>query len=156
LSGEVMAACKSPGAIADATTRSMDQTVLMMKDRLAAFLYSDGGGSIGRRASISTNVITLTNADDAKNFQKGQYIRASTARTGGSVKGGTPCQVVRVTYGLTTSTVEVDNAANISGFADNDYLFNDGDYDAVPRGLEGWLPASDPSSSDSFLGVNRS
>lgn len=156
LDGEVMRATKSDlGAIERVTTRAMDQTVLTMKDRLAMLLYGNGSGKIGQRLSAAANVLTLTNPDDAKNFQKGQYIQSSATLTGGAARTG-QCQVVRVTYGLTTSTVEVDNVANITSFADADFLYNSSDYDAVPRGLESWLPTSDPLTSDSYLGVNRS
>lgn len=156
LDGEVMQATEGDaGAIEEATTSAMDQTVQTMKDRLAAYLYGDGSGSIGARLSAAANVLTLSNPDDAKNFQEGQYIAASATKTGGALRAG-QCQVLRVTYGLTASTVEVDNVANITGFANADFLYNAKDYDTVPRGLEAWIPASDPASGATFLGVDRS
>lgn len=156
MSGEVLRATKSDlGAIERVTRRSMDQTVQTMKDRLACFLYGNGSGKIGQRASVVGQVITLTNADDAKNFQKGQYVQASATLTGGATRAG-QCQITAVNYGKVTSTITVDAVANITGFADADFLYNASDYDAVPRGLEAWIPPTDPLSTDNFLNVNRS
>lgn len=155
LDGEVMRATKSDvGAIERVTTRAMDQTVLTMKDRLAAAFFGDGSGNIGARLSVAGNVITLSNPDDAKNFQRGQYIQAALAKTGGVLRVG-QCQVTQVTYGLVTSKVTVDNVANITGFADGDFLYNAAAYDNVPRGLEAWIPPVDPTSGSLFLNVDR-
>jgi hypothetical protein len=48
------------------------------------------------------------------------------------------------------------DATNIPGLAVNDYLFRGGNYNNVLIGVGGWVPASDPGSTDSFYGQNRS
>lgn len=154
--GEAIKATRSDaGSVEKAVKDGQNETIQTMKDRLALFLYGDGSGVIGRRSSLSSNTITLETADDAKNFQKGQWLAFSATQTGGSVKAG-QCQVTRVLYGRTTSTVTVDDISQISGHANDDYIYNSSDYDAVPQGLEAWIPVDDPSSSDDFNGVNRS
>lgn len=156
LTGEVIKATRSNvGSIEKAVKDTNNQTIQTIKDRLALWLYGDGSGVIGRRSSLNTNTITLASADDAKNFQKGQYLQFSATQTGGSIKTG-QCQVTKVTYGRTSSTITVDDISLISGHANDDYIYNASDYDAVPTGLGGWIPTSDPSASDSFFGVNRS
>lgn len=153
--GEVIKATRSTvGSIEKAVKDTNAQTIQTIKDRLALWLFGDGSGVIGRRSSLNTNTITLATADDAKNFQKGQWIQFSATQTGGSIKAG-QTQVVRVLYGRTTSTIEVSDISLISGHANDDYIYNASDYDAVPRGLAAWIPSSDPTST-TFLGVDRS
>lgn len=157
ITGEAIKATRSKvGSIEQAVKDTMDETVQTMKDRLALFLYGNGSGVIGQRSgALSGNIMTLVNPDDAKNFQKGQWIQSSGTLTGGAVRSG-QAQVLKVNYGRVTSTVEFVDASLIVGFLASDFLYNASDYDAVPRGLEAWIPTSDPGASDSFLGVNRS
>jgi hypothetical protein len=156
ITGEAIKATRSKrGSVEKAVTDTMDQTVQTMKDRLSLFLWGDGGGCIGRGASIDTNTITLANADDAKNFQEGQYVQFSATQTGGSIKAG-QTQITHVNYGLTTSTITVDDITDITAHAATDYIFNASDYDAVPHGLAAWIPTTNPSPGESFFGVDRS
>jgi hypothetical protein len=144
------------GAIEKATKDHVTQTVQTMKDRLALYLYLDGSGVLGQRSgALSGNIMTLVNADDAKNFQQGQWVQASDTLTGTTVRDGA-ARVKKVTWGRTTSTVEFYDASLITSFTASDYLFNSSDKGAIPTGLEGWNPITDPSSGEDFFGVDRS
>lgn len=136
-------------------TKVHDNTIKTMKNRMALQIYGSGTGRIGRRASISSNTITLETLDDAKNFQEGQWLVFDDADGGGSVKAG-QCQVENVNF--EEGKITVDNIAAITGHADNDYIFNAAnDYDACPKGLEAWFPTTAPAvGGATFLGVDRS
>lgn len=120
-------------------------------------LYGDGSGAIGRRSSASTNVITLTNANDITNFEVGMTVVAAATTTGTLRTGSTTVAAVDRSAG----TVTLTSAAAISSFADNDYLFVSGDAannGGTPlriSGLESWNPASAPGAT-AFFGADRS
>jgi hypothetical protein len=127
---------------------------------LSKFLFSNGGGALGRRLSLATQTITLTNSADAVNFWPGQQLVASTGDgSGGSdaLKGGTPVTVQSVDRDL--GTVTVDAIANITGNANNDYLFLRGTFagnvstKAIFKGFSTWFTAAAPT--DTLWGVAR-
>lgn len=129
-------------------------------------LYNIGGGARGRRTSISSNTVTLTNKWDTVNFYKGMTVGASANENGSSPRvGDTP--VTHVSH--KAGTVTLANAASIASFTNNDFLFRAADlaagttkcltglgspYDTTST--SGWLPCADPTAGDSFFGVDRS
>jgi hypothetical protein len=142
------------GAFLKFAQKASDSTLDEMGRRLSQALFSDGTGYIGQRASISTNTITLSTADDAKNFMVGMYVGAVSS---GSARTGTT-YVTAVDYD--NGKVTVNSAAAITSFADNDYLVaantSTTDYNTFITGLAGYFPLTAPSSGESFLGVDRS
>jgi hypothetical protein len=154
LNGEAMAACSDKGAFLDLVTQETDGVLAEVGDSLAFDLYRDGNGNRGRRSSASTNVITLTTADDARNFKVGMTVVASSGATGASLRtGSTTVAAVDEDAG----TVTLTSAAGITSFADNDYLFRIGDPNGVcMEGLAALFPLTAPVlSSDSFRGIDR-
>lgn len=144
-------ASKDVGAFARARKVEIDSMLDELARSLEISLWRSGSGSIGRRSSISGNVITLTNVADAKNFHVGQTVVFSTADGGGSVKAGsTFVTAVNEPEGKVT----VDDITDITSPLDNDYIFVQGDYDAKIKGVEAWIPLTAPSSS-LFFGVDR-
>jgi hypothetical protein len=139
-------------ALADAIDSEMESTTEALKRSLCVGIYGNGGGSLGRRSSLSTNTITLTNPGDCVNFEVGMVLKASSADgTSGAVRAGS-ATVTNVNP--SGGTVTVDSAAGITGFADNDYLFVEGDFGLKIKGLGAWIPTSAPSST-AFFGVDR-
>jgi hypothetical protein len=136
----------------EARKSEADGIIMSLKNNLAMNLYRNGGGARGRRASASSNVITLTDPADVVNFEVDMVLRFSTADgTSGALKtGSTPIVAVDRDAG----TIEVDDITDITTPADNDYIFVAGDFGAAPSGLAAWLPASAPSAS-LFFGVDR-
>lgn len=122
-------------------------------DSMAFDTYRAGNGMRGRISAISTNVITFTNFDDARNFQEGMQVIADDTITGASPRVGT----------TTVASVDEDNgqitltsAAAITALAVNDYLFRQGDPGTCADGFENFFPLTAPAPGDSFRGVDRS
>jgi hypothetical protein len=153
LDGESLMACDSKGSFLDLVTLETDAVITEHIDRLAFDLYRDGSGQRGRRASVSSQTITLSDPDTARNFKINMQIIASTNADGSSPRAGS-AKVTAVS--LASGTVTVDAVANITSFADNDYLFAIGDPSTCVEGLESLTPLTAPSPSESFRSVDRS
>lgn len=154
LDGEAMAAAEgNGGAFLDLVTQETDGVIEEHGDTLSFELYRDGKSDRGRRSSISTNTVTLTVADDARNFKVGMTVIASPNQDGSSPRtGSTTIAAVNEDAG----TVTLTSAAAITSFADNDYLFRLGDANAGIEGLAAHLPLTAPASGESFRSVDRS
>lgn len=153
LNGEAMAACTNDGALYDLVTKESDRIIKEMGDRLAFDLFRDGNGIRGRRASAAADVITLTDANDVRNFKVGMTIGADDTSTGLSPRSGTTT-VTAIDEDL--GTITLTSAAAITGFADNDYLFNAADPGTCMEGFEKCTPLTAPTAGDSFRGIDRS
>lgn len=153
MNGEAIAAAADRGAFLDLVRQETDGKIEEMGDNLAFDLYRDGTGVRGRRASLSGNIVTLTVADDARNFKEGMTVIADNNATGASPgAGSTKVSAVDEDAG----TVTLVSAAALTGFADNDYLFRKGDPGTCMEGLATCTPLTAPASGDSFRGIDRS
>lgn len=155
LNGEAMAACGDKGAFLDLVTTETDGVLEEMGDNLAFDLYRNGSGLRGRRSSISGEVITLTTADDARNFKVGMTIVADDTITGLSLRSGSAV-VASVDETAGTVTLATGGAAAIGSFSDNDYLFRIGDPGTCVEGLSALFPLTTPTPAESFRGIDRS
>jgi hypothetical protein len=154
LDGEAIAAADGDdGALIELVTAETDGIINELVDSLAYDLYRDGTGKRGRRLSASTNIITLTVADDARNFKVGMTVMASANANGSSPRVGTTTVAAVDEDG---GTVTLTSAAAITSFADNDYLFRSGDPTTCIEGLEVCTPLTAPSPSESFRTKDRS
>ena len=155
LNGEAIAAAEgNDGAFYDLVTQETDGVLEEMGDRLAFDLYREGNGLRGRRASAATNVITLTVADDARNFKVGMTVVASSGATGASLRAGS---TTVASVDEDAGTVTLTSAAAITSFADNDALFASGEQNgACMEGLEALNPLAAPSAAENFRGIDRS
>jgi hypothetical protein len=142
-------------AFMEAATVEIDGAIQSATRSLAIALYGTGSGSIGQVAnsSFATPVLQLTQPEAVTNFEVGMKLQASTADGGGSVKSGT-LTIVGVDRDLGTLTMSGNLSAGIASIAQNDFLFQEGDYDSKIKGLSAWVPASAPSSAP-FFSVNR-
>jgi hypothetical protein len=131
-----------------------DAILIEHGDSCAFDFYRDKSGVRGKRASLAGNVITLTSADDARNFKEGMVVGASTGADGitGARVGTTSVTAIDEV----TGSVTVLNAASITSFQDNDFLFRDGDPGTCIEGLEVCTPLTAPTGGDSFRGKDRS
>jgi hypothetical protein len=117
--------------------------------------YRNGSGVRGVvLAGTGTNTLTLTNPEDAANFEVGMSIDGAT---GAGAPHGTPDTISAINRiaGTLVSTAATWNAAILNG----DNLFVEGDYTAAASvnmlaGLEAWVPAAAPGAG-LFFGVNR-
>jgi hypothetical protein len=141
------------GAFFDLVTMETDRVLEEMGDSYAFDFYRDTYGMRGRISSISGNILTLTEPDDARNFKEGMTLQADDTSTGASPRAGT-MEVEAVDEDA--GTVEVDNVAGITGLAANDYLFRDGDAGTCMQGLEVCTPLAAPVfGTDSFREIDR-
>lgn len=160
LDGETMMAAKAQGgrlAFADVVTKENDRIITEYGDDQAFGLYRDGTGMRARVTSEASEVLTLTVADDARNFKINMVLQADNAAAGTSPNAGTT-YVTAVDTDAGTVTVEDASDASIVA---NDYLFRNGanGTGTSPSYLEGLgvtTPLTAPAlGSDSFRGIDR-
>lgn len=150
----IKASANDKGAFLRALTSEIDNAIDGVSQALAVDAPRSGTGTIGRRASISTNVVTLTNPEDARNFEVGMTVGASATDGGGTPRTGT---TTAVAVDSVAGTVELASAAAIASFANNDYLFRAGDYDACLAGYDAWIPYDNRAArlAATFFGITR-
>ena len=153
IDGVSLLASADDGAFLDLVTLETDGVINEHVDREAFDLFRTKTGIRGRRASASTNVITMTVADDARNFKIGMTVGASPNADGSSPRTGT---TTVAGVDLVNGKITLTSAAAISSFADNDYLYNAGDIDTCMEGMESCTPLTAPSPAENFRGVDRS
>lgn len=136
------------GALMRALQEATEGAQSKFKRRIVRQLWGTGGGSIGKVSSISTVYLTLTDVNDVRNFDIGDVCvfanddgYLATAGVFGSTR-----QVVGIDE--TDGIIEFDTTlATISGLGANDYVFIDGDYNAVMKGVPFYVTTSDPGVS---------
>lgn len=135
----------------------IDSAFRTITNSVASALFRSGTGSIGAIGSISTGVITLSNAADVVQFEINMTVQAN------ATDGGTPRAalgyVIAVDRAAGTVTVASSglggSAATPSSWAAADFLLVQGDNNAKCAGLAAWLPTVAPTST-AFFGVDRS
>lgn len=150
-------------ALAEAIDTEMEATIANMKKDLNMGLFGNVGGARGRIGSVATGVagancrIVLLNKYDAKFFEKGVKIAVSAndgTAVGHALRAGTATiTAVDVANGYLEFASDV--TASITSPTANDYIFAEGDFKLKMSGLRGWIPTTDPTSGDSFHGVDR-
>ncbi len=152
--GPSMARAAGKGAKVELVMNETDGVLDEMYDHLAFDLLRTGTGVRGRRSSIASEVVTLTDAGDTRNFKVGMPLGASPNATGLSPRAGTNTTVASVNR--SGGTVTLVAQANITTFSDNDYLIIPGDPATCVEGIMAMIPLTAPSASESFRGVDRS
>ena len=155
-----------------ALQREQSNTVKALQKNTAISLYRNYGGSIGRMGSVvdvdgTNDVLVLENKSDVMNFSFGQKLEFSAADgTSGSVLTGN-CWVAKLNFtlgyihiasSLANAIAQTDGnyASIMTGEAETEYIFNNGDWGLSFHGLESWIPLTAPSSGEDYLGVDRS
>lgn len=155
------AAMSDQGAFLREGTNIVDGTVRGAMLSAASSTFRSGTGTIGRvstTVAISTGVITLNSPADVCQFAVGMTLQANSS-DGGTPRAALGYVIARsIRNGtITVSDTGVGGAAGTpSGWTTSDYLLVQGDNNKKFSGLPGWLPMTDPTSSDNFYGVNRS
>ncbi len=130
--------------------KDTDGVLKAVGEMYSVYVWGDATGVLGRRASISTNTVTLTIAFQATQFEPGMTVIASPNADGSSPRTGSTT-VTGVDWDA--GTVTLASAAAIASFANNDYLFRQGDASAVITGIPLWIPLT--VTSTTFNGVDR-
>lgn len=158
------------GAFLKASMPIMNAAINACRRSLAIAAHLDGSGARAQIHAIndtgSNGIITLGNSTDgavrhhAVRFQKGDRLNFATTKTGSAIISGSGqdyLEVTSVDRSAGTLTVSGKTTAVFSGgsaLAQDDYIYRDGDYDAVIHGLDAYVPATTPS--DTLMGVDRS
>lgn len=122
-------------------------------------LYRTSGGAKGRLESGTTLTGAVANLDDhadAFNFQVGEKVAFAENNGTGALRDSGAV--------LTVSAIDRENgqitfSANlntVTGIADTDYMFADGDFGANAAGLGSWLPTDRSVLTTAYFGVTRS
>lgn len=166
------------GAFVDEASRTMDNGFRNLSNNMAFELFSGGTASRGTIGAVTqtgstttgTVSITLANAQTVVQFEVGMTLQASLTDGGAALNGsGSSIFAIQLTAvnrgtGVLTGTIVQDTWS--STWVAGDYLQVLGDIGSAGAstiagllglsGLAAWVPATDPTSSDNFWGVNRS
>lgn len=146
------------GALVRALKAGGDAAFYKIKRRISSELYGDGSAVKGRISAggIALGVLTLTSANDVKNFEVGDVLTssASAAGTGLSANTSTIASIDRAAGTMTATTAGVPGWH--ADFGANDYLYVEGDGALGIAGVSGWIPATAPvAGADSWFGFDR-
>lgn len=146
------------GALISALQTEMDGAINGITRSIAKSLYGNGSGALGQvdaATTLTSQVIKLKTADSSVNFEVDMKLQVSATNGTGAVRSGT-LTVTGVDRDADTVTCSSVLNVGISAIASQDYIFQEGDYGLMIKGLEAWIPATAPTSGDNFFGVDRS
>ncbi len=154
----MLASQDEKGSFIDFAQMFVDLAIQGAANSAASSLFRSGTGSVGAISTITNGVIQLTNPADVSQFGINQTLQANTT------DGGTPLAALgyviarNVAAGtITVSATAMQGAAGTpTGWAANNFLLVQGDNNSKMTGNAAWLPATAPTSTDNFYGVNRS
>lgn len=147
------------GALMRALQEATEGAQHKFKRRTVRQLWGNGGGAIGKVSSISTTTLTLTDVNDVRNFDIGD-VCAFSNDDGYTASAGVFSETRKVTAidedaGIITFDTTL---ATISGLGANDFVFIDGDYGAVMKGVPAYVTLADPGvggTPTSIWGMTR-
>lgn len=152
---------KKKALLVDPVKREGEATIDRMKRRFSKAIHGNGVGVIGRIATtstVNTATITLSDANDLKNFEKGGVVQVeSTGATGGTLRSGgaelevssigtedSPTVTFTTTANVTVPDIAVGDRLYFTGTYDNDFII----------GMDGFLPLH-TGSPGTLLTCNR-
>lgn len=157
-----MASGDDKGSFLDFATQIVDWAIQGAALSAASSLFRSGTGSIGQisaaTAPTAQGVITLASPGQVTQFGLNQTLQAN-ATDGGTPRAALGYVIARNVSAstITVSATALGGAAGLpSGWASNDFLVVQGDNNGKFSGMQAWLPATAPLSTDNFYGVNRS
>lgn len=156
----IRASKNDAGSLVDALKAEVDGAIYTCMRSLAVAMHRNGGGVRGQIASgQGTPTITLLVVTDVTNFEVGMVLNSSaTDGTTGAKRTGT-VTLTAIDRTLGTLTASGNWTTGIPTAAANDYIFQNGDFEAtnsMVKGLAGWLPLVAPVGGDNFFGLDRS
>lgn len=133
------------GALMKALQEATEGAQSKFKRRTVRQLWGTGGGAIAKISSISTVYATLTDPNDVRNFDIGD-VCAFADDDGYTATAGVKSETRRV-VGIDEDDgiIQFDTTlASISGLGANDFIFIDGDYGVVMKGVPFYVTSSEP------------
>lgn len=160
----------SDARIAEAYMTENDGVVHGIYESVEIAIFEEAGGTLGvvsvePTENASTFVFTLAHATQAQNFEPGMMVTAHSANFGGTTRtsDGTDNEWVVAAVDTDAGTITVTGTYDSSGnIAADDVLQREGAHQTAIAsavnfpGFKSWIPASAPTSGDSFLNVDRS
>lgn len=167
------------GAFVDEMKRQMDGGIKNLSNNMAFELFGSGTATRGVIGSTITNPstgvyqFTLQNPQNVVQFEVGMTIQASATDGGAPINAGVDLATVS-SVNRATGVIQftVVSGAPQTNWANGNYVTVQGDIPPTggsgsgplgatgsylaASGLSAWVPATDPASTDSFWGVNRS
>ncbi len=145
----VLASMDDIGSFLKLSTAEVDNCVRMASNNLDLQLFKNNGGARGRVGSVSTTALTLKDINDVVNFEVGMKITSST--TDGT-SGSDDAEAIAITeVNRSTGVLKAAVTWTAGGhFANDSYLFREGDFGLALSGLDTWL-----NSSASLFGQTR-
>ena len=128
----------------------MDGSMQEVGNRIATCAYRADGGSIGTVGSGTSSPITMLYPEQVDTLEVGMVISANDTNDATSMRSGTGT-ITAINY----DTGVVNYSGTITSLAAGDYIFISTFEGASAAGLEGWCPATAPTST-TFFGVDRS
>lgn len=162
ISSKVMLASRdNPGAFLSSKTADIDNLYEQMADNIHQLCWGNGGGALGKRASISTNTVTLTDPTTVFAFEEGMTVGASVGDGSNGTDAPRAGSTTVASVDRENGTVTLTNAANITSFADGDFLFRNGDFFGntgtnLLVGVQAYIPASSAGVPNLFSMVRSS
>lgn len=179
IDGQLLAAAQTdPGAFIDGAELMIDGAFQTAVNRIASAMFRNGAGTIGQMSVFSNTgtawTITLSNPDDAVQFEVGQTLVAVQNVDGSGTLSTDYVDLLTVNRntGVLTGTGST-GSPSASWTGANFYLAVQGDTPTTTNnnfqptgstttnsllklaGFAAWLPIAGPGVSDSFFGVNR-
>lgn len=165
IEGEAIEASRNDaGALVRALDDEIKGSINNITKDLAVNLFRGRSGNIGAIGSVAGGppaTITLSNAADVTSFEVGMILVASATSTGAN--RSTPATATITGVNRSTGVLTFANGTFAgTNWVANDYLSVSGDNangsgsGNKAMGLADWLPVTDPSGGESFLGVDRS
>lgn len=157
IEGEALFAIEDDESLIAKLEEEMQGSFDSLDESIGEHVHGDGAGNIGQIASLAAGpptTFTLVDKYNAVRFFVGMVLIANPNRTGnsGTIRAGTGT-VTSVNHdkGIITYTAN-------GGWTPvaNDYVYPEGDYDAKMKGFEAMNPETEPTSGDSYFGVDRS
>lgn len=165
IEGEAIEASRNDaGALVRALDDEIRGSINNITKDLAVNLFRGRSGNIGAIGSVSAGppaTITLSNVADVTSFEVGMILVASATSTGAN--RSTPATATITGVNRSTGVLTFANGTFAgTNWTANDFLSVSGDNangsgnGNKAMGLADWLPVTDPSGGESFLGVDRS
>lgn len=179
IDGQLLAAAQTdPGAFIDGAELMIDAAFQNATNRLASAMFRNGAGVIGQIGATITGsspayILTLSNPDDAVQFEVNQVLMAASGADGSGQVATITATIVSVNRSTGVLTLSSADATLPADWPNGSYLAVQGDLPNASNnnfqpvgstetnsllkiaGLAAWLPIAGPPVSDSFFGVNR-
>jgi hypothetical protein len=160
ITGEAIRKSKGrENALIEGLSKEIDAAIFTCMRSIAVSQWRNGGGARGKgdgASNVATATWTLGTTADVTNFEVNMILQASSDDgTGGAgVRPGTltVTAVDRVKGILTFAQVA---NGGIPAIVNTDFLFQQGDYNAMMAGVPAWLKGTAITANDSFFSLNR-